>query len=212
MRTSARAQGYPPFQLLSEFLPLSQDQCCSTSRCFLAFDLEFDLQVENKRAEAEDAMKKLSLISRKVVAASDKSEQAAAALGGAVSDTQRAKQAATEALQIAGKMEQVWRVWHRYWSSPWHHGESQGGAPAARVSGVQGPSHSCGHFPTINPISPELQPFSLFQLLSSLFWGWMEPNPGMEPRLAMCLLPHILSLSYGFLTVMIKTHNCGGLE
>lgn len=67
---------------------------------------EFDLQVEDKRAEAEDAMKRLSLISRKVVEASDKSEQAAAALGGAVTDTQRAKQAATEALQIAGKMEQ----------------------------------------------------------------------------------------------------------
>lgn len=67
---------------------------------------EFDLQVGDKRAEAEEAMRRLPLISQKVAAASDKTQQAEVALGGAVADTRRAKQAATEALEIAGKMEQ----------------------------------------------------------------------------------------------------------
>ncbi|XP_055963971.1 laminin subunit gamma-2 [Sorex fumeus] len=67
---------------------------------------EFDLQVGDKRAEAEEALRRLPLISQTVAAASDRTEQAEVALAGAVTDTQRAKLAATEALEIAGRMEQ----------------------------------------------------------------------------------------------------------
>ncbi|XP_064450284.1 laminin subunit gamma-2 isoform X6 [Mirounga angustirostris] len=67
---------------------------------------EFDLQVEDKKAEAEEAMKRLSYISQKVADASDKTKQAETALGGAAADTQRAKTAAREALEITDKIEQ----------------------------------------------------------------------------------------------------------
>ncbi|KAF4018642.1 hypothetical protein G4228_010088 [Cervus hanglu yarkandensis] len=67
---------------------------------------EFDLQVEDRKAEAEEAMKRLSYISQKVVDASDKTRRAETALGGAATDAQRAKTAAGEALKIAGKIEQ----------------------------------------------------------------------------------------------------------
>lgn len=67
---------------------------------------EFDLQVEDRKAEAEEAMKKLFYISQKVEGASDKTEQAEKALGGAAADAQRAKNAAREALEITGKIEQ----------------------------------------------------------------------------------------------------------
>ncbi|XP_011359564.2 laminin subunit gamma-2 [Pteropus vampyrus] len=67
---------------------------------------EFDLQVEDRKAEAEEAMKKLSYISQKVEGASEKTKQAEAALGGAAADAQRAKNAAGEALKITGKIEQ----------------------------------------------------------------------------------------------------------
>uniref|UniRef100_A0A9L0S2U2 Laminin subunit gamma 2 n=1 Tax=Equus caballus TaxID=9796 RepID=A0A9L0S2U2_HORSE len=67
---------------------------------------EFDLQVGDKRAEAEEAMKRLSYISQKVAGASDKTKQAEAALGSAAADAQRAKNAAREALEISGKIEQ----------------------------------------------------------------------------------------------------------
>ncbi|XP_058130826.1 laminin subunit gamma-2 isoform X2 [Dasypus novemcinctus] len=67
---------------------------------------EFDLQVEDRKAEAEEAMKKLSYISQKVADASDKTEQAEVALGGAAADAQRAMNEAREALEITGKIEQ----------------------------------------------------------------------------------------------------------
>lgn len=67
---------------------------------------EFDLQVEDRKAEAEEAMKKLFYISQKVEGASDKTKQAEKALGGAAADAQRAKNAAREALEITGKIEQ----------------------------------------------------------------------------------------------------------
>uniref|UniRef100_A0A8D0N086 Laminin subunit gamma-2 n=1 Tax=Sus scrofa TaxID=9823 RepID=A0A8D0N086_PIG len=67
---------------------------------------EFDLQVEDRKAEAEEAMKRLSYISQKVAEASDKTQRAETALGGAATDAQRAKHTAREALGITGKMEQ----------------------------------------------------------------------------------------------------------
>lgn len=66
---------------------------------------EFDLQVEDRKAEAEEAMKRLSYITQKVADASDKTRQAEAALGGASADAQGAKNAAREALEITGKIE-----------------------------------------------------------------------------------------------------------
>lgn len=74
---------------------------------FLLFISEFDLQVEDRKAEAEEAMKRLSSISQKVADASDKTQQAERALGSATADTQRAKNAAGEALEITGKIAQV---------------------------------------------------------------------------------------------------------
>ncbi|XP_012368222.1 laminin subunit gamma-2 [Octodon degus] len=67
---------------------------------------EFDLQVEDKKAEAEEAMRRLSLISQKVADASDKTEQAEGALGSATADAQRAKSVARQALGISGETEQ----------------------------------------------------------------------------------------------------------
>ncbi|GAB1285544.1 Laminin subunit gamma-2 [Apodemus speciosus] len=67
---------------------------------------EFDLQVEDRKAEAEEAMKRLSYISQKVADASDKTQQAETALGSAAADTQRAKNAAGEALEISSEIEQ----------------------------------------------------------------------------------------------------------
>lgn len=67
---------------------------------------EFDLQVEDRKAEAEEAMKRLSSISQKVADASDKTQQAETALGSATADTQRAKNAAREALEISSEIEQ----------------------------------------------------------------------------------------------------------
>lgn len=52
-------------------------------------------------------MKRLSYISQKVADASDKTQQAETALGSATADTQRAKNAATEALEITSEIEQV---------------------------------------------------------------------------------------------------------
>ncbi|XP_036199120.1 laminin subunit gamma-2 isoform X1 [Myotis myotis] len=67
---------------------------------------EFDLQVGDRKAEAEEAMKRLSYISQKVAEASEQTKQAEAALGSAAADAQRAKNAAREALEITGKIEQ----------------------------------------------------------------------------------------------------------
>ncbi|XP_059530559.1 laminin subunit gamma-2 isoform X2 [Myotis daubentonii] len=67
---------------------------------------EFDLQVGDRKAEAEEAMKRLSYISQKVAEASEQTQQAEEALGTAAADAQRAKDAAREALEITGKIEQ----------------------------------------------------------------------------------------------------------
>ncbi|KAF5916694.1 hypothetical protein HPG69_005489 [Diceros bicornis minor] len=67
---------------------------------------EFDLQVGDRKTEAEEAMKRLPYISQKVADASDKTKRAEAALGSAAADAQRAKNAAKEALEISGKIEQ----------------------------------------------------------------------------------------------------------
>ncbi|KAM9212714.1 laminin subunit gamma-2 [Dugong dugon] len=67
---------------------------------------EFDLQVEDRKAEAEEAMKRLSFISQKVTDASDKTKQAEVALGGAAADAQRARNVASEALEITDRIEQ----------------------------------------------------------------------------------------------------------
>ncbi|KAF6293069.1 laminin subunit gamma 2 [Rhinolophus ferrumequinum] len=67
---------------------------------------EFDLQVEDRKAEAEEAMKRLSYITQKVADASNKTRHAEEALGGASADAQGAKSAARDALEITGKIEQ----------------------------------------------------------------------------------------------------------
>uniref|UniRef100_K7B714 Laminin subunit gamma-2 n=1 Tax=Pan troglodytes TaxID=9598 RepID=K7B714_PANTR len=67
---------------------------------------EFDLQVDNRKAEAEEAMKRLSYISQKVSDAGDKTQQAERALGSAAADAQRAKNGAGEALEISSEIEQ----------------------------------------------------------------------------------------------------------
>lgn len=64
---------------------------------------EFDLQVEVRKAEAEEAMKRFPSISQKVAAARDKTEQAEAALGSTAADAQRAARAV---LEITSKIEQ----------------------------------------------------------------------------------------------------------
>jgi hypothetical protein len=74
---------------------------------FLFCISEFDLQVEDRKAEAEEAMKRLSYISQKVADASDKTQQAEVALGTAAADAQRARSAAREALEISSEIEQV---------------------------------------------------------------------------------------------------------
>lgn len=52
-------------------------------------------------------MKRLSYISQKVADASDKADEAEEALGSAAADAQGAKNAAREALEITGTIEQV---------------------------------------------------------------------------------------------------------
>ncbi|XP_075384313.1 laminin subunit gamma-2 [Tenrec ecaudatus] len=67
---------------------------------------EFDLQVGDRKAEAEEAMKRLAYISQKVADASDKTKEAETALGSAATDAKRAKHAASETLGITIEIEQ----------------------------------------------------------------------------------------------------------
>ncbi|KAK1329286.1 LOW QUALITY PROTEIN: hypothetical protein QTO34_011467 [Cnephaeus nilssonii] len=60
---------------------------------------EFDLQVGDRKAEAEEAMKRLSYISQKVTNASDQTQQAEAALG-------KGKERSQGGLEISSKIEQ----------------------------------------------------------------------------------------------------------
>lgn len=67
---------------------------------------EFDLQVEDRKTEAENAMRRLPFISQMVAEADDKTGQAERALGSAAADARRAKSMAGEALEIADNIEQ----------------------------------------------------------------------------------------------------------
>ncbi|XP_027724386.1 laminin subunit gamma-2 [Vombatus ursinus] len=67
---------------------------------------EFDLQVEDRKTEAEDAMRRLPFISQMVADANDKTGQAERALGSAAADARRAKSMAGEALEISDNIEQ----------------------------------------------------------------------------------------------------------
>uniref|UniRef100_A0A8C9P8W3 Laminin subunit gamma-2 n=1 Tax=Spermophilus dauricus TaxID=99837 RepID=A0A8C9P8W3_SPEDA len=67
---------------------------------------EFDLQVEDRKAEAEEALRRLSYISQRAADASDKTQQAEAALGSASVDAQSAEKTAREALEISSEIEQ----------------------------------------------------------------------------------------------------------
>ncbi|KAM4812598.1 laminin subunit gamma-2 [Urocitellus parryii] len=67
---------------------------------------EFDLQVEDRKAEAEEALRRLSYISQRVADASDKTQQAEAALGSASADARSAEKTAREALEISSEIEQ----------------------------------------------------------------------------------------------------------
>nr|XP_034979554.1 laminin subunit gamma-2 [Zootoca vivipara] len=66
----------------------------------------FDLQVGNKRKEAEDAMQRLPFISNMVTRASEKTSIAEAALGTATTEAEAALRMAGEAKEIAGNIEQ----------------------------------------------------------------------------------------------------------
>lgn len=88
------------------------------------------MQVEDRKAEAEEAMKRLSYISQKVADASDKTKQAETALGGAAADAQRAKTAAREALEITDKIEQV----KRNRNAGWHEQPQMQGSCGKRES------------------------------------------------------------------------------
>lgn len=104
--SSFRIFFFSKHQALS-FSFFTYNPCVCENRLFLSFVSEFDLQVEDKKAEAEEAMKRLSHISQKVAEATDKTQQAETALGSAAADTQRAKSAAREALEISSEIEQV---------------------------------------------------------------------------------------------------------
>ncbi|XP_038613826.1 laminin subunit gamma-2 [Tachyglossus aculeatus] len=67
---------------------------------------EFDLQVGDKKKEAEDAMRRLPIISQKVAAANSQTGQAEGALGSAASDASLAKSMADETLMITSSIEQ----------------------------------------------------------------------------------------------------------
>uniref|UniRef100_A0A670HPN4 Laminin subunit gamma 2 n=1 Tax=Podarcis muralis TaxID=64176 RepID=A0A670HPN4_PODMU len=66
----------------------------------------FDLQVGNKRKEAEDAMQRLPFISSMVTRASEKTSIAEAALGTAATEAEAALRMAGEAKEIAGDIDQ----------------------------------------------------------------------------------------------------------
>uniref|UniRef100_A0A8C0BDB9 Laminin subunit gamma 2 n=1 Tax=Buteo japonicus TaxID=224669 RepID=A0A8C0BDB9_9AVES len=67
---------------------------------------EFNLQADDKRREAEDAMKRLPIISSMVASAREKMEQAEAILGSAASKSKAASSVAGEAKEITMEIQQ----------------------------------------------------------------------------------------------------------
>ncbi|XP_009953426.1 PREDICTED: laminin subunit gamma-2 [Leptosomus discolor] len=67
---------------------------------------EFNLQADDKRREAEDAMRKLPIISSMVASAREKTDQAEAILGKATSESKAASSAAGEAKEITMGIQQ----------------------------------------------------------------------------------------------------------
>lgn len=72
-----------------------------------AFLSEFNLQADDKRREAEDAMKRLPIISSMVASAREKMEQAEVILGSAASKSKAASSVAGEAKEITMGIQQV---------------------------------------------------------------------------------------------------------
>uniref|UniRef100_A0A8C8RNI8 Laminin subunit gamma 2 n=1 Tax=Pelusios castaneus TaxID=367368 RepID=A0A8C8RNI8_9SAUR len=66
----------------------------------------FHLQVDDRRKEAEDAMRRLPLISNTVVNAADKTRRAEDALGSAAADAKTARSMASEAKEITSGIQQ----------------------------------------------------------------------------------------------------------
>lgn len=81
-----------------------------TQSAYFFLFLEFDLQVGSKREEAENAMRRLPLISNMVTSANEKTRRAEDALGTAVAEGEAARKAALEAKEIAGGIAQVKRI------------------------------------------------------------------------------------------------------
>lgn len=104
-------------------------------------------------------MKRLSHISQKVAEATDKTQQAETALGSAAADTQRAKSAAREALEISSEIEQV---------------KKNGCAGCHRQCPTQDASEredfSSGQFLWLRVLDSSQQPHSVRPLPSA---GWM---------------------------------------
>lgn len=71
------------------------------------FFSEFNLQADDKRREAEDAMKRLSIISSMVASAREKTDRAEAILGSTASKSKAASSAAREAKEITMGIQQV---------------------------------------------------------------------------------------------------------
>lgn len=68
---------------------------------------EFNLQADDKRREAEDAMRRLPIISNMVASAREKTGRAEAILGSAASESKAASSAAGEAKEITVGIQQV---------------------------------------------------------------------------------------------------------
>lgn len=71
------------------------------------FPSGFNLQADDKRREAEDAMRRLPIISSMVTSAREKTDRAEAILGSATSESKAASQVAGEAKEIATGIQQV---------------------------------------------------------------------------------------------------------
>lgn len=65
------------------------------------------MQADDKRREAEDAMRRLPIISSMVTSAKEKTDQAEAILGSATSESKAASRVAGEAKEIATGIQQV---------------------------------------------------------------------------------------------------------
>lgn len=68
---------------------------------------EFNLQTADKRREAEDAMRRLPIISSMVTSAREKTDRAESILGSAASESKAARSAAGDAKEITMGIQQV---------------------------------------------------------------------------------------------------------